>query len=41
METITRGKKEVELSVVNAHMMHDWDTLMESPMMKVGPAKLN
>jgi hypothetical protein len=40
-EMIPRGQREVEFSVSNALMVHDWKKLMESPIMKVGAAKMN
>lgn len=38
-EMIPRGKAEVESSVENAIMLHDWDRLMGSAMMTHGAAK--
>jgi hypothetical protein len=40
-EMIPRGKAEVESSVENAIMLHDWDKIMESAMMTHGPVKTN
>lgn len=38
-EMIPRGKAEVESSVENAIMLHDWDKLMSSAMMTHGAVK--
>ncbi|KAK6368209.1 hypothetical protein LTS17_009950 [Exophiala oligosperma] len=35
-EMKARGAKEVEISTVQSRMVHNWDTLMGSPMMKAG-----
>lgn len=35
-EMKARGLKEVEISTIQSRMVHSWDTLMESPMMKAG-----
>lgn len=40
-EMIPRGRAEVELSVENSHMVHDWSKLMNSAIMKMGAAKTN
>jgi hypothetical protein len=40
-EMVPRGKAEVESSVENAVMLHDWDLIMKSAMMQHGPAKIN
>jgi hypothetical protein len=33
-EVVNRGAEEVLISKQNALMMHDWDQLMESPIVK-------
>ena len=38
-EMIERGGREAKLSKVNTEMVHQWDTLMESPMIKMGMKK--
>jgi 2-polyprenyl-6-methoxyphenol hydroxylase-like FAD-dependent oxidoreductase len=38
-EMIPRGKAEVESSVENAMMLHDWDRAMKSAMMTHGVVK--
>jgi len=35
-EMIARGAAEVELSLKNTILMHQWDLLMSSPLMKMG-----
>jgi hypothetical protein len=40
-EVVKRGAKEVKMSVETAYMMHDWDQLMESPVMKHGVTKMS
>lgn len=40
-EMIPRGKAEVESSVENAIMLHDWDLIMKSAMMTHGAVKTN
>jgi hypothetical protein len=40
-EMIPRGKAEVESSVENAIMLHDWDKFMKSAMMTHGAVKTN
>lgn len=41
VEMIPRGKAEVESSVENGVMMHDWGLIMNSAMMKHGAVKTN
>lgn len=38
-EVVRRGADEVLISTQNAHMMLNWDQLMESPIMKRSLAK--
>jgi 2-polyprenyl-6-methoxyphenol hydroxylase-like FAD-dependent oxidoreductase len=38
-EMIKRCGDEVKSSVKNAYLVHDWEKLMESPLMKVGIKK--
>ena len=40
-EVVKRGAAEVQLSVKNALMVHDWKMVMESPAMKVGIKKMS
>ena len=40
-EMIPRGKAEVELSVENAIMLHDWELIMKSAMLTHGPVKMS
>lgn len=40
-EMVKRGAAEVNLSVKNALMVHDWKKVMESPAMKVGIKKMS
>jgi len=41
MEVVRRGGNEVLISKQNALMMHDWDQLMESPIVKQSLEKLD
>jgi hypothetical protein len=34
-EMVKRGNEEVETSVRAMNMVHDWETLMQSPIMKI------
>ena len=38
-EMKARAGEEVHLSVVNTAMLHDWDKVSQSPVMRVGIAK--
>ncbi|KAI9870313.1 MAG: hypothetical protein M1830_004384 [Pleopsidium flavum] len=38
-ETIAKGGEEVRISVMNTDMLHQWDTLMQSPVMQRGSAR--
>ena len=40
-ELVKRGAAEVNLSVKNALMVHDWDSVMDSPAMKHGIKKMS
>ena len=40
-ELIQRGAEEVRLSVKSALMVHDWASLMDSPLMKHGVTKVS
>ena len=40
-ELVKRGAAEVNLSVKNALMVHDWDLVMDSPAMKHGIKKMS
>lgn len=35
-EVLERGKAEMEVSLKQTLMIHDWETLMESPMVRMG-----
>lgn len=35
-EVLERGKAEMEVSLKQTRMIHDWETLMASPMVKMG-----
>lgn len=35
-DIIARGGEEVRVSKVNTEMVHQWENLMESPLMKSG-----
>lgn len=35
-EVLERGKAEMEVSLKQTLLIHDWETLMESPMVKMG-----
>lgn len=38
-EVIARGGAEVRMSYQNTQMLHHWETLMESPLMRQGTKK--
>lgn len=40
-EMIKRGGEEVEMSVRTMNMVHDWQKLMQSPIMKLGGQKIS
>ena len=40
-ELVKRGSAEVNLSVMNCLMVHDWNQFMNSPAMKVGINKMS
>lgn len=40
-ELVRRAAAEVNLSVTNAHMVHDWSKVLDSPAMKVGVQKMS
>ncbi|KAL2796263.1 hypothetical protein BJX66DRAFT_336276 [Aspergillus keveii] len=40
-ELVTRANAEMELSVWQSKMMHDWDALMQSPLMTIGARKVD
>jgi 2-polyprenyl-6-methoxyphenol hydroxylase-like FAD-dependent oxidoreductase len=35
-EVLGRGKEEMEVSLKQSLFVHNWDTLMQSPMVKIG-----
>jgi 2-polyprenyl-6-methoxyphenol hydroxylase-like FAD-dependent oxidoreductase len=35
-EVLERGKAEMEVSLKQTRMIHDWESLMESPMVRMG-----
>ncbi|KAJ4353051.1 hypothetical protein N0V95_003704 [Ascochyta clinopodiicola] len=35
-EVLERGQTEMDISLKQSYFIHDWDTLMQSPMMKIG-----
>lgn len=35
-EVLERGRAEMEVSLKQTLMIHDWETLMESPMVRMG-----
>lgn len=39
-ELISRGQEEVQMSVQTAMTVHDWEQLMNSPLMKHGITKM-
>ncbi|KUJ18814.1 FAD/NAD(P)-binding domain-containing protein [Mollisia scopiformis] len=39
-EMIKRGGAEVEMSIRSMNMVHDWEKLMQSPLMKIGGQKI-
>ncbi|KAL2818674.1 hypothetical protein BJX63DRAFT_429173 [Aspergillus granulosus] len=40
-ELVNRTKAEMQLSVRQSKMMHDWDTLMQSPLMTIGAKRVS
>ena len=40
-ELIRRGKEEVQISVQTALTVHNWETLLESPLMRHGMTKMS
>jgi 2-polyprenyl-6-methoxyphenol hydroxylase-like FAD-dependent oxidoreductase len=39
-EVYKRGKEEMEVSLKQTMFIHNWETLMESPMVKIGMRQL-
>lgn len=35
-EVLERGQTEMEISLKQSYFIHDWETLMQSPMFKIG-----
>ena len=35
-EVLERGQTEMDISLKQSYFIHDWDTLMQSPMVKIG-----